>query len=201
MQKLKRVSQIAEITASPIENPEPGELFTDIMTYDAAQDSLFSGEVLEQGQSELIGKIALKWGISIDQALKNIEIRTRIKEKIAEEGKRRPALLEAEAVSEANNIFWLLMDSMKSRDKTGFKPGFEPETRKGSGTEAGIESEIKAVIETGTNEKIESDIHFTPGFETDFETDLETDFEADFEELYSRWEKWFENFARAYPGA
>ncbi|WP_048177994.1 type II/IV secretion system ATPase subunit [Methanosarcina sp. MTP4] len=209
MQKLKRVSQIAEITGSTIENPEPGELFTDIMTYDAARDSLFPGEVLEQGQSELIGKIALKWGISIDQALKNIEIRTRIKEKIAEEGKRRPDLLEAEAVSEANNIFWLLMDSMKSRDKTGFKPGFESETGKGSGTEAGIETGVKAGIETGTKSEIGSKINFTPGFETDFETDFETnfetnfetDFEADFEELYSRWEKWFENFARAYPGA
>ncbi|WP_440956391.1 ATPase, T2SS/T4P/T4SS family [Methanosarcina sp. Mfa9] len=201
MQKLKRVSQIAEITGSPIENPEPGELFTNIMTYDAARDSLFPGEVLEQGQSELIGKIALKWGISIDQALKNIEIRTRIKEKIAEEGKRRPGLLEAEAVSEANNIFWLLMDSMKNREKTGFKPGFEPETGTGPGNEAGIETCSKSEIETGTKAGIESELNFTPCFEAGFETDFGTDFEVDFEELYSRWEKWFENFARAYPGA
>ena len=71
--------------------------------------------MLEQGQSELIGKIALKWGISIDSALKNIELRTRIKERIAAEGDRSPFLLEADAVSEANNMFWLLSDDPKKQ--------------------------------------------------------------------------------------
>lgn len=51
--------------------------------------------------------------ISIDRALKSIELRTRIKEKIAIEGLKKPFLLEAEAVSQANNMFWLLADSMK----------------------------------------------------------------------------------------
>jgi type IV secretory pathway ATPase VirB11/archaellum biosynthesis ATPase len=116
MKKLKRVSRIAEVTSAAIENPEPSEIFTDIMNYDASQDCLFPGKALEQGQSELIGKIANKWGISIDRALKNIELRTRIKEKIAIEGQKKPFLLEAEAVCQANNMFWLLSDSMaKSR--------------------------------------------------------------------------------------
>ena len=112
MKKLKRVSRIAEVTNTQIENPEPSEIFTDIMNYDATQDCLLPGKALEQGQSELIEKISRKWGISIDRALKNIELRTRIKEKIAIEGVRKPILLEAEAVSQANNMFWLLMDSM-----------------------------------------------------------------------------------------
>ncbi|MDD3248022.1 MAG: type II/IV secretion system ATPase subunit [Methanosarcina sp.] len=123
MKKIKRVSQIAEVTSTSIEDPEPSELFTDIMHYDASQDCLLAGEVLEQGQSELIGKIARKWGISIDSALKNIELRTRIKEKIATEGVRSPFLLEAEAVSEANNMFWLLSDSIKAGDRAGFETG------------------------------------------------------------------------------
>ncbi|AKB35584.1 Flagella-related protein FlaI [Methanosarcina siciliae C2J] len=114
MKKLKRVSRISEVAGTSIEDPEPSELFRDIMYYDAAQDCLLAGEVLEQGQSELIGKIALKWGISIDSALKNIELRTRIKERIAAEGDRSPFLLEADAVSEANNMFWLLSDSKKA---------------------------------------------------------------------------------------
>ena len=123
MKKIKRVSQIAEVTSTSIEDPEPSELFTDIMHYDASQDCLLAGEVLEQGQSELIGKIARKWGISIDSALKNIELRTRIKERIATEGVRSPFLLEAEAVSEANNMFWLLSDSIKAGDRAGFETG------------------------------------------------------------------------------
>jgi type IV secretory pathway ATPase VirB11/archaellum biosynthesis ATPase len=122
MKKIKRVSRIAEVTGTSIEDPEPSELFTDIMHYDASQDCLLAGEVLEQGQSELIGKIARKWGISIDSALKNIELRTRIKERIATEGVRSPFLLEAEAVSEANNMFWLLSDSIKAGNR-GFEAG------------------------------------------------------------------------------
>ncbi|MGB9929550.1 MAG: ATPase, T2SS/T4P/T4SS family [Methanosarcina sp.] len=116
MKKLKRVSRIAEVTNTQVENPEPAEIFTDIMNYDAAQDCLLPGKALEQGQSELIEKISRKWGISIDRALKNIELRTRVKQRIAIEGSRKPLLLEAEAVSQANNMFWLLMDSM-GRDK------------------------------------------------------------------------------------
>jgi Tfp pilus assembly pilus retraction ATPase PilT len=113
MKKLKRVSRIAEVTSAVIENPEPSDIFTDIMVYDATQDCLLAGKALEQGQSELIEKIARRWGISIDRALKDIELRTRIKEKIATEGMKKPFLLEAESVSQANNIFWLLAESMK----------------------------------------------------------------------------------------
>jgi type IV secretory pathway ATPase VirB11/archaellum biosynthesis ATPase len=112
MKKIKRVSRIAEVENIQIENPEPAEIFTDIMHYDASQDCLLAGKAFEQGQSELIGKIACKWGISIDRALKSIEIRTKIKEKIAIEGLHKPFLLEADAVSQINNMFWLLTDSM-----------------------------------------------------------------------------------------
>ena len=119
MKKLKRVSRIAEVTSAVIENPEPSDIFTDIMNYDASQDCLLAGKALEQGQSELIEKIARKWGISIDRALKSIELRTRIKEKIAIEGLKKPFLLEAEAVSQANNMFWLLSDSMKNGSPYG----------------------------------------------------------------------------------
>jgi len=192
MQRIKRVSRISEVTGTAIENPEPGELFTDIMTYDAARDNLLPGEVLEQGQSELIEKISRKWGISIEQALKNIEIRTRIKEKIVEEGRRRPVLLEAEAVSKANNIFWLLMDSMKEGMKGG--RGKEPEFGSGS------DHEYDSGPECGSGNEYDSGSEYDSGHEYGLGSESEPDFEADFEELYSRWEKWFENFARAYPG-
>ena len=129
MRKVKRVSRIAEVTCACIEELEPSEIFTDIMYYDPSQDCLLAGEVLEQGQSELIGKIARKWGITIDTAMKNIELRARIKEKIADEGDRMPFLLEAETVSEANNMFWLLSDSIKAG-----RPGFETAPKSSSGT-------------------------------------------------------------------
>ncbi len=199
MQRIKRVSRITEVTGTAIENPDPGELFTDIMTYDAARDNLLPGEVLEQGQSELIEKISRKWGISIDQALKNIEIRTRIKEKIVEEGRRRPVLLEAEAVSKANNIFWLLMDSMKEGMKGG--RGKEPEFGSGSDHEYDSGPEYDSGSECGSGKKYDSGPGYDSGHEYGFGSESEPDFEADFEELYSRWEKWFENFVKTYPGA
>lgn len=138
MRKVKRVSRIAEVTCACIEELEPSEIFTDIMCYDPSQDCLLAGEVLEQGQSELIGKIARKWGITIDIAMKNIELRARIKEKIAIEGTRIPYLLEAEAVSEANNMFWLLSDSTKMNkrtvtgNRTSSKADFENRPESGS---------------------------------------------------------------------
>lgn len=135
MRKLKRVSRIAEVTSAQIENPEPSEIFTDIMNYDASQDLLLAGKVLEQGQSEIIGKIARKWGISIDRVLKSIELRTRIKEKIAVGGRQKPSLLEAEAVSQANNMFWLLSDSMTKSKACGNEYGSDLESDSGDDLE------------------------------------------------------------------
>jgi hypothetical protein len=101
------------------------------MNYDASQDCLLPGKALEQGQSELIGKIARKWGISIDRALKSVELRTRIKEKIAIEGIKIPFLLEAEAVSQANNMFWLLSD-YKKKSKP-YENGYGNDSESGCG--------------------------------------------------------------------
>ena len=135
MRKIKRVSRIAEVTSAQIENPEPSEIFTDIMNYDASQDLLLAGKVLEQGQSEIIGKIARKLGISIDRALKSIELRTRIKEKIAVEGRQKPSLLKAEAVSQVNNMFWLLSDSMTKSKACGNEYGSDLESDSGDDLE------------------------------------------------------------------
>ena len=180
MKKLKRVSRIAEVTSAVMEDPEPSEIFTDIMYYDASQDCLLTGEVLEQGQSELIGKIARKWGITIDSALKNIELRTRIKERIAAEGVHRPFLLEAEAVSEANNMFWLLSDSIKPDKRTQA----ENNTKAGNSTK--IINKTKASNRSGFG--IDSD-------------NPEPSSGANLEELYRHWETWFGNFVKERDGA
>jgi hypothetical protein len=65
---------------------------------------------MDRGQSVLIGKIADKWGISMDEAALNIRMRAMIKGKIAESGLEQPQLLEARNVAIANNMFWMLMD-------------------------------------------------------------------------------------------
>jgi type IV secretory pathway ATPase VirB11/archaellum biosynthesis ATPase len=104
----RRVMQVAEVNEKWEENS--GKVFSDILSYDALTDSLVSSDIMDRGQSALIGKIADKWGISMDEAAMNIRMRAEIKGKIAESGLEQPHLLEARNVATANNMFWMLMD-------------------------------------------------------------------------------------------
>lgn len=122
MSKKKRVTQICEVVSGWDENSDTNDIFADIMEYNAATDSLMPTDILDRGQSEIVGKIAHKWGISIDTASLNIRIRGKIKEKMVIAGQTNSDLVEAEAVSKANNMFWLYMD-MEKNDPNG--PNYE----------------------------------------------------------------------------
>ena len=50
---------------------------------------------------------------SIDEVLLNIKMRAQIKGIIAEAGRTRPELVEADMVGQANNMFWLLMNELQ----------------------------------------------------------------------------------------
>lgn len=156
------------------------------MKYDASQDCLLAGKVLEQGQSELIEKIARKWGISIDRALKSIELRARIKEKIAVEGLKKPFLLEAEAVSQANNMFWLLSDSMKTGRPYGNEYGNNP-----------ADSSADNPVSNSANNPVGNSVNNVAELSTD---NSESGCKDDLETLYRQWETWFKNFARKSSG-
>ncbi|NYT19836.1 MAG: type II/IV secretion system ATPase subunit, partial [Methanosarcinales archaeon] len=114
MSKKRRLTQISEVTTGWDDDADPEEIFAEIMRYNAADDSLIPTDILDRGQSELIEKIARKWGISIDDASLNIRVRAKIKQKIAHAGSLDPRLVEADVVSKANNIFWLYMDMEKN---------------------------------------------------------------------------------------
>lgn len=104
----RRIMQVAEVNDKWDENS--GTVFSDILTYDAYEDCLKPSDIMDRGRSALIGKIANKWGISMDEASSNIRMRAMIKAKIAEYGKEDEHLLEARNTAIANNMFWLLMD-------------------------------------------------------------------------------------------
>jgi hypothetical protein len=104
----RRVMQVAEVNEKWDENS--GKVFSDILSYDASTDRIVPSDLMDRGQSVLIGKIADKWGISMDDAAMNIRMRAMIKGKIAEFGLEQPHLLEAKNVATANNMFWVLMD-------------------------------------------------------------------------------------------
>ena len=88
----------------------------DLMMFDASNDRIEPTDLLDMGQSELIGRIANRWGVSIDEVLLNIKMRAQIKGIIAEAGRTRPELVEGDMVGQANNMFWLMMDELQEVD-------------------------------------------------------------------------------------
>ena len=108
----RKVIQVAEVN-EVWDSENTYSVFSDILTFDASVNSLVPTDLLDRGQSGLIRKIARKWGISVDEASKNIRIRASMKLKMAEYGKTDPSFLEAEFVSAANNMFWMLMEQEK----------------------------------------------------------------------------------------
>ncbi|MDP2216916.1 MAG: type II/IV secretion system ATPase subunit [Methanolobus sp.] len=109
----RRVIQIAEVN----ENWDPRDtdtVFSDVLKYNASIDTLVPADIMDRGQSVLISKIAGKWGMSIDQASQNIRLRAKIKEKMADYGKKDAFFVESVTVGTANNMFWLLTEEEKS---------------------------------------------------------------------------------------
>jgi archaeal flagellar protein FlaI len=118
VERKRRVIQISEITKTGwMTDPDPDKVFQDIMLYDTAQDNLNATDLLDMGQSQLIGGIARKWGITVEKALQNIQLRTEIKQTLVAHSKDRKELLEATAVRDANNAFWMFIEEGKRRDQ------------------------------------------------------------------------------------
>ncbi|MCX9084273.1 MAG: type II/IV secretion system ATPase subunit [Candidatus Methanoperedens sp.] len=114
MKKKKRVVEIAEVTGGEWEDhPDADDIFNDIMVFDAMQDKLMATDLLDRGGSELVSKIAHKWGMSIDEASLNIRMRAKIKETVANVGLQHPKFLESDLVVKANNTFCLYLDRVQ----------------------------------------------------------------------------------------
>jgi len=118
IERKRRVTQISEITKLGWStDPDPDKVFQDIMLYDTEQDELFATDILDMGQSHVLGSVAKKWGISVEKALQNIRLRAYIKQTMVEHSEEHPQLLEAPAVSDANNAFWMFLEESKLRKK------------------------------------------------------------------------------------
>ena len=114
IERKRRVIQISEITKTGwTVDPEPDSVFQDIMIYNTKKDELIPTNLLDMGQSETIGNIAKKWGITIEKALQNIKLRTFIKKTLVDYSKDNEELLEAYASRDANNAFWMFIEESK----------------------------------------------------------------------------------------
>ena len=113
MEKRRRVIQISEVSKRWGKEADPDKIFADMMVYNAERDAMEATDLLDMGQSEVIGRIAREWGITIEKAIENISLRAKIREEMVKYGKNNPALLEASVVRDANNAFWMLIEESK----------------------------------------------------------------------------------------
>ena len=114
MEKRRRIVQISEVVKSGWgKEVDPDKIFADIMIYNAERDELEATDLLDMGQSEVIGRIAMEWGMSIEKAIENIALRARVKEAMVRYGENNESLLEAKAVRDANNAFWMLIEESR----------------------------------------------------------------------------------------
>ena len=119
IERKRKVVQISEIIKSGWQaTPDPDKIFQDIMTYDTAKDELVATDLLHMGQSQVIQSIAKKWGITVEKALENIQLRTDIKKLLVDHSESRKDLLESSAVRDANNAMWMSIEDSKLRSKT-----------------------------------------------------------------------------------
>lgn len=117
IERKRRVTQISEITKTGwTTNPDPDKVFQDIMLYETSKDCLVSTDLLDMGQSQILGNIAKKWGITVEKALQNIRLRAEIKKTIVDHSVEKPELLEAPANRDANNAFWMFLEQSKTQD-------------------------------------------------------------------------------------
>jgi archaeal flagellar protein FlaI len=116
IERKRRVVQISEITKTGWStNPDPDKIFQDVMLYNTAKDELCTTDLLDMGQSQVIQSIAKKWGITVEKALENIQLRTDIKKTIVEYSKNHKELLEASTIRDTNNMFWMFLEESKRR--------------------------------------------------------------------------------------
>jgi type IV secretory pathway ATPase VirB11/archaellum biosynthesis ATPase len=116
IERKRKIVQISEITKTGWHaTPDPDKIFQDVMIYDAAHDELCATDLFHMGQSQVIQSIARKWGITVEKALENIQLRTDMKTIIVEHSKTHKELLEAPAARDANNAFWMSVEDSKLR--------------------------------------------------------------------------------------
>ncbi|MFH1424449.1 MAG: ATPase, T2SS/T4P/T4SS family [archaeon] len=110
MHRYRRVVTITEVGKNWTEDPLKEGGFTELFKYNAKTDSLEATKEFLNGDSEIVKAIASRvkeWSGNWETTLGNIQLRADIKQGIVDLAKKskRPELLEAPFVGDANNMF------------------------------------------------------------------------------------------------
>jgi type IV secretory pathway ATPase VirB11/archaellum biosynthesis ATPase len=119
--EIRRVTQITEV----VKETEEEGVFNDLMVYNSDADALVETDVFRYS-SERIGAIARSWGISLEEALQNIETRGKMRSIMVEHARRynKPSILSAKWVRDSNNVFWDILDRQQRGGKIDYNALF-----------------------------------------------------------------------------
>jgi hypothetical protein len=103
----RRVVEIAEVDKN-----HEGK-FNPLMRYEVQKDLIEPTELLTSSTPGIIRHIAMKWGASPGEVMKNLELRAKIQERLVETARRsnRPELLEAKFTIRSNLRFHRLLEA------------------------------------------------------------------------------------------
>jgi type IV secretory pathway ATPase VirB11/archaellum biosynthesis ATPase len=104
LKRVRRVLQISEVSKDwHSQNPDPNEVFTDLMVYNSEHDRLEVTPALSK--SNFIKSIAERWNLTMEQTLENITLRAKIKKDMVDfsEANNFDKILEVDHVVAANN--------------------------------------------------------------------------------------------------
>ncbi len=122
LQSWRRVTRITEVRKDWDEDPADENGFVDLMRYNAETDRLEPTDALINGESDILKSIAgnvREWAGDWEAVWENIELRSKIKERLVEVAEEYDdeQMLEAEFVIDANDQFHRISDKVKQ--KTG----------------------------------------------------------------------------------
>lgn len=118
LHRFRRVTEVTEVRKQWKQDPMDENGFVNLMEYSAKEDRLKPTDTLVDGESEVLNEIAKRvrdWHGAWDLVWDNILLRGKIKETMVEYAVKlnRSDILEADWVSESNEMFHLISEKVK----------------------------------------------------------------------------------------
>ena len=120
LHRFRRITEITELRKMWKKDPLDEGGFVNLMEYSAKEDRLKPTDVLIDGESVVLNEIAKRvreWHGRWDDVWDNILLRSKIKEAMVDYASKlnRNDLLEADSVSESNEAFHIISESVKQK--------------------------------------------------------------------------------------
>ena len=112
----RRVIQLAEVSKGQWDDGDGA--FNDLLTYDMAAGSLTCTDRIDTGRSEALQAVAKKWGLSIEEACREVEARAAVRKHISDAGTLLPQVMEVGAYARSMNLFRVICEKSRSEHGT-----------------------------------------------------------------------------------